>query len=816
MLRKQMASVEKAPALSGTGEGPPNVPSSSVSSSVSPKVPPNMPPNMPPNLPSDVPSDLPSDVPSDVPPIVLPIPVSSDTEQKPFVLVDPPKTRTSRWWKSGHYKLFDKVHHPVLSDYCVCTLCNAKLKYINCTNILQRHLFFHHREVHDSIEPEVPAGLDLESRRKRAMDYYSRKHSKNSTKGDKAKKLKKEVNVSPRAGNCKRAIQPVSKKRKVQSNDRYKEFLRKTTRMIVCETLPYDLVEKSSFLGLTKAISSTDNLFVLSSGMVQSEVRNMAVFIRKKIAETLRTTYHTITADHWTSHENFTFSSITAHWIDGVGRMNSCIMHCHVHRDNSSDASVLEDFICVFNSYSLDLSRIVAVVTESSGCMQMFGMHLASLGVDHLFCIDNIFQQTVMVAFEDLSASDITNAFRVSKQIVETCIPPCGENATLHNVQRKLDQYESCPPVGVLQDKIKTRWWSAYRMMCRLLYLKGAFDHLMHGAGANSRPYLTRDQWGILDGISELLRPFKEAMKTLEDRDCITISFVPAYLKIIRERLVSTSKSEELPASVRALSKKMLDDFVGRWGEDPTAYGRPEVSPPSVSGAVLSRKHFLAVALDPRTKNLVFLMAEDHEKVWCAMLNSLVNMRVVTVEKERGAKKIPDLYDLEAILYCQNPPARTENDAIDKDSLKAFAETEKMKMIYKVKCENEIAKYRQLPVLSLRNITNGVLNDPLLWWFEQREELPTLYKLSKRILALQATSTPSEKVWDLSEVVSSKCAQTLPFPKVAEAIFVKNNLWVYDKFIQDYQNENYADSFAGSAKEDSYSIFEKESFNWDF
>ncbi len=84
------------------------------------------------------------------------------------------------------------------------------------------------------------------------------------------------------------------------------------------------------------------------------------------------------------------------------------------------------------------------------------------------------------------------------------------------------------------------------------------------------------------------------------------------------------------------------------------------------------------------------------------------------------------------------------------------------------KAKKEIQVYRSFPA-----VLSSV--DPILWWWQKRDKMPMLASLAKRYLCVQASSTPSERVFSTAgDTVSVERARLLP-ERVDMLIFLKKN-----------------------------------------
>lgn len=72
------------------------------------------------------------------------------------------------------------------------------------------------------------------------------------------------------------------------------------------------------------------------------------------------------------------------------------------------------------------------------------------------------------------------------------------------------------------------------------------------------------------------------------------------------------------------------------------------------------------------------------------------------------------------------------------------------------KLRQEIELYRKIPAIPTSE-------DPLVWWWDRRDMLPFLYKLSNSYLCIQASSTPHERAFSTEgDTLSQERSHVLP------------------------------------------------------
>jgi hypothetical protein len=110
---------------------------------------------------------------------------------------------------------------------------------------------------------------------------------------------------------------------------------------------------------------------------------------------------------------------------------------------------------------------------------------------------------------------------------------------SLKKQQTQINTYEDKTAVSVLVDLV-TQWWSTFRMVDRLLYLRPAFAAMQDDGSLSASKCLTEEDWKILSQVHAALKPFKTVQKLLEGEHYVTVSLVPwmiapAFIGICRK-----------------------------------------------------------------------------------------------------------------------------------------------------------------------------------------------------------------------------------------------------------------------------------------
>jgi len=136
----------------------------------------------------------------------------------------------------------------------------------------------------------------------------------------------------------------------------------------------------------------------------------------------------------------------------------------------------------------------------------------------------------------------------------------------------------------------------------------------------------------------------------------------------------------------------------------------------------------------------------------------------------RVAKRIPEW--LQNVLRCESDGSDDEIHSQDQ-----LPQLEKSAVI-----DREVDEYRtrekQIDMFDTWNPEQktGTYSDPLAWWKEHEKIYPNLSKLARRVLAIPATSAPSERLFSVAGLTISNSRASL-LPENAEAVIFLHDNW---------------------------------------
>ncbi len=126
-------------------------------------------------------------------------------------------------------------------------------------------------------------------------------------------------------------------------------------------------------------------------------------------------------------------------------------------------------------------------------------------------------------------------------------------------------------PLNILQD-VKTRWWSTYRMLKRLGFLREAISHYVVDNPHDSDVVVTNQKWRLCHQVEITLQTMAFWQRVLEGEKYVTGFLVPLAIYTIRQTFLQVIASVESDPVVKKITRILLNDFDGRY--HPTIEGQ--------------------------------------------------------------------------------------------------------------------------------------------------------------------------------------------------------------------------------------------------
>jgi hypothetical protein len=565
-----------------------------------------------------------------------------------------------------------------------------------------------------------------------------------------------------------------------------------TVKFVADALLPLNIVERESFRDLIKSYDHKSK--PMSTKFLKDQITLIERRMKEYAISTLKGFSICLTVDHWTSKAHQNFTGLTAHFIDDNFNVHLVNLGIYLHEGGTDSDSLEKSFLnLLMNDLNMAGTKIFAVTTDTTANMNSFGRRLESSGIAHIYCTDHVLQCTCRLVYDrDMGATfgdnsesvqkarDLVGFFNKSSQAVE-------------KLKKKQELLDSCPgrPLTVVTD-VCTRWWSTHAMIERLLHLKPAIDAMVADNQVGAYGLEQRD-WAILKDVMQVLAPFKFCQKQLEGDKYVTCSWVLPAINICRKELSRHSVSEENSVS-KTMSLQLLSDFEKCWGrmEDPLfdeTVRRARANRQIGIHPALLIAHFL----DPRFKQLSQVKDDDAKQ---SIKNRVLDIMIQSENEFRASVAQHDNNDESAVGDANiNEEMELEHNSGDDvdDILKCLeneiATADRATHVHTLqitsveqKCRDELRQYIAAPSQPLR-LPGGTMtfSNPLEWWRQHKDTFPTLARLAKVYLAVQATSAPSERVFSQASKIINNVRSSLHPEMAGKLLFISKNWdWFYE------------------------------------
>jgi len=304
----------------------------------------------------------------------------------------------------------------------------------------------------------------------------------------------------------------------------------------------------------------------------------------------------------------------------------------------------------------------------------------------------------------------------------------------LATTQLREKQKELQIPCVSLKQAVATRWNSTVEMVKRLVEQEAAVTSVLATLGKRElQP--SASEWESMEELVPVLEPFLEATKLLSYERQPSVSVVEPVLAFLLQKLQATNGRQKHVAKVVAADlKKAIQTRLADC--DDTDLCR------------------IASFLDPRFKDLAFLPESDQqlviEEVAHMALEYTPSGNEGTAETQESTQtsvaKKRKLSEFEAFLAAKQPNRLSKETAV----------------------AEEIAHYRRVVRMPLN--TNAYS-----WWAENKKQFPTLSQLARKLLALPATSVPSERAFSKAGHIVRRRRARLSPSNVDKLVFLSHN-----------------------------------------
>lgn len=519
---------------------------------------------------------------------------------------------------------------------------------------------------------------------------------------------------------------------------------------LICEGLyPASIVDEPTFRALLRTANPWYELpgrkFFCSKALPEryAAVREAVL---KELAEA---TWCGISTDLWRSpNQNRTYVTLAAHFL-GSGPPNSlspssrCLKTFEVPDENTAETItrvLYEAFI------EWGISAKVSGATTDCGKDVVKACSLLDIAV-HMPCLGKTFNAGVQQA---LQLPKLGGLLARCRRLVEYFQQSPLARHMLHEKQEQQRQ----PNCMLLSDRVC--WWGGtLAMLQRLKEQQFIIAGVLVEDSNNHHLMLEASEWATIEGLVDLLQPFKQVAEMLSASKHPTISMVKPLLHMLLSTTLSIKEtdSKEISMAKEVIAKELAKTY----------QETPEID------------MFLNVAtfLDPRYKKLPFLSAFEKQQVENRVVEEAKGL--LDKVKDGGYRAAEDnMYGLPEEPPAKKPvppstpppPASVINNMLAEIFCQSGGVEDQEE--WQAQVLEELSNFRSQKVL-------GLNEDPLKWWSDRLALFPVLPKVLQKYWCVAATCVPPERLFGSSgNVVSAKRNRLAP-AHVDEQVFLYEN-----------------------------------------
>ncbi|NXU74459.1 ZBED1 protein, partial [Oreotrochilus melanogaster] len=304
----------------------------------------------------------------------------------------------------------------------------------------------------------------------------------------------------------------------------------------------------------------------------------------------------------------------------------------------------------------------------------------------------------------------------------------------------------------LISDRVS--WWgSTLAMLQRLKEQQFVIAAVLVEDSNNHHLMLEASEWNTIEGLVELLQPFKQVAEMMSASKYPTISMVKPLLHMLLNTTLNIKENDlkEISMAKEVIAKELSTTY----------QHTPEID------------MFLNVAtfLDPRYKKLPFLSAFERQQVENRVVEEakslLEKVKENTFRTEEKFFTVSEEPPVKKILISSTPPPTS---VINNMLAEIFCQTGGVEdqEEWHAQIVEELSNFKSQKVL-------GLNEDPLKWWSDRLALFPVLPKVLQKYWCILATRVFPERLFGSSaNVVSAKRNRLAP-AHVDEQIFLYEN-----------------------------------------
>ncbi|KAK7881000.1 hypothetical protein WMY93_032395 [Mugilogobius chulae] len=506
------------------------------------------------------------------------------------------------------------------------------------------------------------------------------------------------------------------------NEEKVNECHRAVTKFVVKGLHPFSTVEQPEFRDMVRTFDSRykppsrDSLANrLIPAWYQVERDNLMSALRE--VSTVA-----ITADGWTSLVQDHYLTVTLHFVN-KGTVLGRFYKPRLFTRQTGDVRVQ-------TASGLEIDKVVAATVDNAANMDVA---LRKLRIRKIGC----FAHTLNLAAQKINRCNTISNWAARVRSIVVWIKRCHMAKV---VLREKQQLLNLPPHALIMD-VKTRWNSLYLMVERFYEQFPAIQLLVEKLQTED----LRRAKEFIDLMSVL---YTSTLCVSSEKNPTCGQIIPILKKLESHFAVQPEDS----AFAQNIKQKVWTDLSTRY-KDEAVYDFLEE----------------ATVMDPRFK----LKMNSNTVIWDRLkMAAIVEDTEKDIEDDDQSVEVEQEDRTFKERDSSPPNKRHRKTALEK----LFAEEEQNLLstpsvetqTFADRLELEIQMYRGIPPIS-------VSADPTLWWWQKKDTMPLLAHLAEKYLCVQASSTPSERVFSTAgDTISRERSRIMP-DKADMLIFLHKN-----------------------------------------
>ncbi|NXS06218.1 ZBED1 protein, partial [Neodrepanis coruscans] len=517
---------------------------------------------------------------------------------------------------------------------------------------------------------------------------------------------------------------------------------------LICEGMyPASIVDEPTFKALLR---TADPRYELPSRKyfctkaIPEKYSAVREIVLKELTEVL---WCGISTDMWRSeNQNRSYVTVTVHFLSSspsncLAVNSRCLKTFEVPEDNTAE-TITRVLYETFIEWGINTKVFGATTDYSKDIVK--ACSLLDIPVQ-MPCLGHTFNTGIQQAFQ---LPKLCSLLARCRKLVEYFQQ---STVAMYMLSEKQKQ-QNILHCMLVSDRVS--WWgSTLAMLQRLKEQQFVIAAVLVEDSNNHHLMLESSEWNTIEGLVELLQPFKQVAEMMSASKYPTISMVKPLLHMLLNTTLNIKENDlkEISMAKEVIAKELSTTY----------QHTPEID------------MFLNVAtfLDPRYKKLPFLSAFERQQVE----NRVVEEAKGLIEKvkensfrtEEKFFAVTEEPPMKKIIISSTPPPTS---VINNMLAEIFCQTGGVEdqEEWHAQIVEELSNFKSQKVL-------GLNEDPLKWWSDRLALFPVLPKVLQKYWCILATRVFPERLFGSSaNVVSAKRNRLAP-AHVDEQIFLYEN-----------------------------------------